>query len=315
MRVLVTGAGGFVGRALCAALTARGMSVVATGRKPPAALPGVVPVGVGDLDGATDWTEALAGVERVVHLAARTHVTRETAGDTLSAYRRINAGGTRRLAEQAAQAGIARLLFVSSIKVNGNATGNKPFIEDGAPRFDDAYGRSKWEAEQALWQVAKGSPLAATVLRPPLVYGPGVKGNFLALLKACSRRWPLPLDGIGNRRSLIGLTNLVDAIVAALMHPAAGGRTYLVRDGEELSTSALIRRISAALGVAPRLWPAPQGLLRLGASATGHSEAAKRLLDSLEIDDSRIRHELGWSPPCSVDEELAATARWFLAPR
>lgn len=301
-RILVTGASGFVGQALCPELRRRGHEVVAASRAE-----------VGDIGPATDWP--LAGIEAVVHLAARVHVMADAAADPWGEYRRVNVEGTRRLAEQAAGAGVRRLVFLSSIKVNGDDSGERPFTEDDPPDLDDPYGRSKWQAEQALAEVAGASGLEVVTVRPPLVYGPGVKANFLALMRACRRRLPLPLGAVANRRSLIGLNNLVDALALCVAHPAAAGRTYLVRDGEDLSTPELIRRLSRALGVAPRLLRVPPALLRLGGRIAGRRAAVERLLGSLVVDDSRIRRELGWVPPVPVDDGLARTARWFLDTR
>jgi len=306
--VLVTGANGFVGRALCEALAASGRRVKRALR---VARPGVPDaVAVGDIGGETDWHSALEGASSIVHLGARTHVLRETAADSLAEYRRVNLDGTRRLAQQAGQAGVRRLVFVSSIKVNGEVT-ERPFTEDDAPRPEDAYGISKWEAEQALARVAGETGLQVAVLRPPLVYGPEVKANFLRLMRLVARGTPLPLASIVNRRSLIYVGNLADAVIKAIDVPAAAGRAYLVSDGDDVSTPDLVRAIARALGVAPRLLPCPPAMLRLGAALTGKRAELARLTGSLQADGSRARRELGWQPRLSLAQGLAATARWY----
>lgn len=306
--VLVTGANGFVGRALCEALVASGRRVKRALRMAQPDRPDAV--AVGDIGGETDWRSALEGVSSVVHLAARTHVLREAAADTLAEYRRVNLDGARRLAQQAGQAGVRRLVFVSSIKVNGEATG-RPFTEDDAPRPEDAYGISKWEAEQALARVAGETGLQVAVLRPPLVYGPAVKGNFRRLMGLVARGTPLPLASVANRRSLIYVGNLVDAVIKAIDVPAAAGRAYLVSDGEDVSTPDLVRAIARALGVAPRLLPCPPAMLRLGAALAGKRAELARLTGSLQADCSRARRELGWQPRFTLAQGLAATARWY----
>ena len=306
--VLVTGANGFVGRALCEALAASGRRVKRALRMAQPGRPDEM--AVGDIGADTDWRSALEGVSSVVHLAARTHVLRETAADSLAEYRRVNLDGTRRLAQQAGRAGVRRLVFVSSIKVNGEVT-ERPFTEDDAPRPEDAYGVSKWEAEQALARVAGETGLQVAVLRPPLVYGPEVKGNFLRLMGLVARGTPLPLASITNRRSLIYVGNLADAVIKAIDVPAAAGRAYLVSDGDDVSTPDLVRAIARALGVAPRLLPCPPAMLRLGAALTGKRAELARLTGSLQADGSRARRELGWQPRLSLAQGLAATARWY----
>jgi len=318
MRVLVTGANGFVAAALLPELVATGHDVRAAVRQAEGWTPpeGIETVEVGDIGPDTDWSAALDGVGSVIHLAARTHVMRETETDPLAAYRRINVEGTRRLAEAAASHGVRRLIYLSSIKVNGERTDEgRPFTEDSVPAPEDDYGRTKWEAEQALQEIAgqSESGMGVVVLRPPLVYGPGVKGNFRSLLSLCSRRAPLPLSRIRNARSLIYVGNLAHALRTALEHPAAHNRTFLLRDGEDLSTPDLIRRTAEALGRRARLFPAPTGGLRLAARLSGRSAAAGRLLGSLQVDDRKIREILGWQPPFSVVEGLRATAAWHLS--
>jgi len=307
--VLVTGASGFVGQALCEALASSGRRIRRTVRVAQPGFQGAV--ATGDIGPDTDWSAALEGVSCVVHLAARTHVLRETAADPLAEYRRINVHSTERLARAAAAHGTRRLVFLSSVKVNGERTGSRPYAEDDAPRPEDAYGVSKLEAEQALARVAAETGLEVVVLRPPLIYGPGVKGNFLRLMNWVARGWPLPLASVDNRRSLIYLGNLVDAIIAAVNAPQPIDQTYLVSDGKDVSTPGLVRRIAAALGVRPRLLPCPIALLRLGAAALGRGDDATRLLGSLQVDSSRIRRELGWQPRFSLDEGLGETARWL----
>jgi len=306
--VLVTGATGFVGRALCDALTSSGRRLKRAVRAPAPDLPDAV--AVGELGADTDWRAALDGVDCVVHLAARTHVLRETAADPLAEYRRVNVEASVQLARQARAAGARRLVFVSSVKVNGEST-VRPFTEEDAPRPEDAYGATKWEAEQSLGRVASETGLEVVVLRPPLVYGPGVKGNFLRLMRVVARGVPLPLASLSNRRSLIYVGNLVDAIVKAIDAPAAAGRAYLVCDGEDLSTPALVRAIATALGVRARLFPCPVLLLQLAASLAGKRAEFARLAGSLQVDSSRIRRELGWQPPFSPAQGLAETARWY----
>lgn len=310
-RVLVTGASGFVGQALCSALLARGMAVTAAARSPLPPMPGLRTVQLGEVSGRTDWAAALKEVDGIVHLAARTHVMRETDRDPWTAFLTANVDATTRLAEQAAAAGVKRLVYASSIKVNGEATlPGQPFLDTDTPQPEDDYGRSKHLAEQALADIAGRTRLQVAVIRPPLVYGPGVKGNFLSLLRACRKRRPLPLGGIDNRRSLVYLGNLVDALLLCLQHPAAAGKTFLVRDGDDLSTPGLVRRLSAALGVAPRLVPVPADWLLLAGRLLGRRAAMDRLTGSLQVDDSRLRNELGWTPPFTVDQGLGMTARW-----
>jgi UDP-N-acetyl-alpha-D-quinovosamine dehydrogenase len=309
--VLVTGANGFVGSALCEALVASGRRVRRAVRRPDAALGQAVVVG--DIGPDTDWSAALEGVDSIVHLAARTHVLRETELDALAAYRRVNVAGTERLARAATARGVRRLVLLSSVKVNGERSGARAFTEDDAPRPEDGYGISKWEAEQALARAAAGTALQTVVLRPPLVYGPGVKGNFLRLLGLVARGVPLPLGAIDNRRSFIYLGNLVDAIVQALDAPRATGRTYLAADGEDLSTPELVRGIAGALGVRPRLVSFPLLPLKLAASLAGRGAEFARLAGSLRVDSSRIRRELEWRPRCGLAQGLAETARWYHA--
>lgn len=307
--ILVTGASGFVGRALCEALTAAGRPPRIAVRAASPAVPDAVPVG--EVGPDTDWRAALDGIRCVVHLVARTHVLQESAADPLSESRRINVQGTERLARAAAEWGVRRFVFLSSVKVNGERTDARPYTEDDPPAPEDAYGISKLEAEQALAAVTASTGLEVVVLRPPLVYGPGVKGNFLRLMDAIARGLPLPLASITNRRSLVHVGNLAGAIVVALDAPQAAGRTYLVSDGEDLSTPELVHAIARALDRRPRLLPFPPRMLEAAAALLGRGAEARRLTGSLQVDSSRIRRELGWRPPISLAQGLAETARWY----
>lgn len=288
----------------------RGLSVRATAREGGSVR---VPRGcaitrIDEISEATDWAEALRGITTVIHLAARVHVMRENAQDPLAEFRKVNVAATAHLARQAAEHGVRRLLFVSSIKVNGEATeGDRCYSESDAPAPIDAYGVSKWEAEQALHRIAAETGLEVVVVRPPLVYGPGVKGNFASMLGVLRRGVPLPLASVDNRRSLVYLGNLVDALLCCATHSAVAGQTYLVSDGEDLSTPGLLRRLGDAMGFPARLWPCPPVLLRAGARLLGRGAQMERLLGSLRVDDKKIRRELGWEPPCSVADGLRAT--------
>lgn len=309
MTIVVTGANGFVGRPLCTALTQAGHDIVAAVR-PHAALPeGIRRCSVAGLAASTDWSPALAGAGAVVHLAARVHVMHDTSADPLAEFRAANVAGTLALAEQAATAGLRHFVFLSSIKANGEETGATPFGPETAAPVDP-YGISKLEAEQGLAAIAARTGMAVTVLRPPLVYGPGVKGNLRRLLQAVDRGLPLPLGSIDNRRALIGVDNLTAAIGRALDRAPAPGtcRIYTLCDGETVSTPGLIRRLAAALGRPARLVPVPVGWLRLAGRLTGRSAAIQRLTGSLEIDDRLIRAELDWTPPVSLESGLAAMA-------
>jgi nucleoside-diphosphate-sugar epimerase len=312
MRLLVTGASGFVGQQLCIASAMCRHVVRAALRVPSYGPTSVESISVGEINDSTDWSKALQDIDVVIHLAARVHVMHDTAVDPLSEFRRTNTQGTEHLARCAAARGVKRLVYVSSIKVNGEETptGNR-YSELDAPAPQDPYGVSKWEAEQALWQVSRETGLEVVVVRPPLVYGPGVKGNFLQMLKVLARRWPLPLGAVSNRRDLIYVGNLVDALMTCATHPAAAGHTYLVCDGESVSTTELLKQLSQALGVSPPLLPFPPVLLRWAAALGGKSAQLERLLGSLQIDDGRIRRELGWQPPYTLQQGLQATAAWY----
>jgi nucleoside-diphosphate-sugar epimerase len=321
MRILVTGAAGFVGRALVRELAAGGHQVRAAVREIAgsgggASLPGGIETVVsGSVGPDTDWTPALDGVGAVVHLAARVHVPPGTRQSGTNPYDEVNRAGTEQLARCASAAGVRRFVFLSTVKVHGEDSGTGTFRESDAPRPEGPYAVSKWRAEQTLNAMASAGSLDPVILRPPLVYGPGVKANFLSLLRAVDRGWPLPLGSVENRRSLIYVENLVSAIVRGLEAPAAAGRTYLLADGPPVSTPELIRRIARALDRHARLLTVPAGLLRLGGSIVGRRDAIERLLGSLAVDDGRIRRELGWTPPFSPDEGLQATAAWFHALR
>jgi len=307
-RALVTGATGFVGTALCDALRQQNWDVrraLRTGHAPASVEDSIV----GDIGRVADWSAALRDVDVVVHLAARTHVIRDTAAEPRAEYRRLNVEGTRTLAHAAQTTGVRRFIFLSSIKVNGEATTVRPFTENDTPQPEDAYGISKWEAELALRAAA--ASMETVVLRPPLLYGPGVKGNFLRLMRAIERGVPLPLGSIHNRRSVLSLGNLVDAMIVCLDHPAAAGQTYLLADDENPSTPELVRAIAAALHKRARLVAFPPQLLRIAGAVTGKSAAVSRLLGSLQIDSSRIRGELGWQPRQALAEGLSQTAEWY----
>ncbi|HEX5818294.1 MAG TPA: NAD-dependent epimerase/dehydratase family protein [Gemmatimonadales bacterium] len=306
-RVAVTGASGFVGRATCERL-ASGWDVVAISRRD-----GAGTAKVRGLDDPEGLRAAFAGCEAVVHLAARVHVMRERSADPTAEFRQVNVAGTECVYRAAAAAGVRRFVFLSSVKVNGEGRAT-PYVESDAPAPVDPYGRSKLEAERRLAALrAEGGGCDVVVLRSPLVYGPGVGGNFRRLLHLAelSLRWPLPLGGIPNRRSLVAVGNLADAIGCALALPEAGGRTLLVSDGHDLSTSELIAALARGMGGSAHLAPCPQRLLRTLAALAGRRAEADRLLGSLTVDSSALRTQLGWTPPLTVEDALAATARWW----
>jgi nucleoside-diphosphate-sugar epimerase len=311
MKVLVTGATGFVGHALCGFLNARGHSVVPVVRRA-VSLPGAVVVG--NISGATDWTAALAGCDAVVHLAARVHVIEDAAHNSSARYRATNTEATLKLARQAAQAGVKRFVFISTIKVQGEGR-DAPYCETDAPAPEDAYAISKWEAEQGLADIARQTGLEVVVLRPPLVYGPHVGANFLRLLQTVERGWPLPLGAIRNRRSLLYLGNFTDAIRLCIEHPGAAGQTFLLDDGQAVATPALIRAVADALHRPAHLLPVPVSLLRLAGRMTGKSAAVSRLTGSLYVDSRTIRAQLGWVPPYSMQEGLTQTVAAFVQDR
>ncbi len=304
-RVLVTGSTGLVGNALVPALLATGTPVRATARRKPSAQWAAHPACEFMAQDVCDAPGALvAGVESVVHLAARVHVMRERAADPLAENRRINTDATLHLARAAIAAGVKHFVYVSTIKVNGEETGAQPFSETDPPHPQDAYAISKHEAELGLAALVTGSAMQLTILRPPLVYGRGVKGNFASLVRAVQIGIPLPLGAVANRRSLVFAGNLAHAIVAVLARPAPGARTFLISDGEDLSTPELIRAIAVAVGRPPRLLAVPPVLLRLAGRILDRSAAVERLLGSLAVDSSKIRRELDWKPPHTLCEGL-----------
>ena len=313
MRVLVTGGSGFIGRHLCRALIAAEHHVrVLTRQDDIFGLPDTATIlRIDNLSASTPWMDILGDVDAVIHLAARTHVISEFETDPMAAYRKINVDTTRHLARSAVSAGVKRFIFISSIKVNGEMTKKQPFSIDDVPAPSDPYGITKMEAEFEIARAAEGTEMSTVILRPPLVYGEGVRGNFLSLMTALAERRWLPLGSISNRRSLLYVGNLTSAILTALENLGNKKQIFLLRDGEDMSTTELCRRLAKALGAKANLIPAPPFLLHLCGFISGKSPAITKLTTSLEINDSPIRRELDWKPEVTVDQGLALTAAWY----
>lgn len=310
MNILVTGATGFVGGTLCKALLQAGYRVHAASRADLASLPGLTSVRrIAELSTFDDWEPVLEGIDTVVHLAARVHIMRDTALDPQAAFDKVNAMATERLARAAAHAGVRRFVYFSSIKVNGESTGDRPFTESDAPAPVDPYGRSKLAAERMLAQVSAETGLEIVVLRPALVYGPGVGGNMLRLMRMIDRRIPLPLGSLRNQRSMVSVWNLSDATLACLADPRAAGRTFLVSDGEDLSTPRIIQELAVGMGTPVRLLPFPPSLLHAAGLLVGLSAEIERLCGSLRVDASALRGALDWTPPISAIDGLRRTGR------
>ena len=312
MKFLVTGANGFVGQSLCAVLVKQGHEVRAAVRQTSQLYKDVEPIIVGNISEDTVWQNALQGVDGVIHLAARVHVMKDAVTDPLAEFRRINTKATEHLARCAVDCGVKRMVYVSSIKVNGEATlGDNKFSETDRPMPQDPYGISKWEAEQALRCVADETGLEGVIVRSPLVYGPNVKGNFVQMLNVLAKGFPLPLASIHNRRSLVFVGNLVDALMTCATHPAAVGQTYLVCDDDEISTPDLLRELAKGMGVSAHLLSCPPVLLQLIGNLTGKTQQLERLLGSLRIDGDKMRNDLNWKPPYSLQQGLQITAEWY----
>lgn len=315
MHVAITGATGFLGSALVSRLIENRPEVTVLGLvrgEPNTQNSGVIYKKIGDLSVNTNYQSILSDVNVLVHTAARAHVLHENLADPLKAYRAVNVEGTRRLAEQAAASGVKRLIYLSSINVNGAWTnGQHRFAPDDPTRPEDSNGLSKREAEAVLHDVAARTGLEVVIVRPPLVYGPGVKGNFLSMLQWLNRGIPLPLGSIHNQRSLVGIDNLVDLLITCIDHPAATNQTFLVSDDEDLSTTELLQRMGLALGKPARLIPIPAPLLQLGAQMLGRKEISQRLLGNLQVNISKTKDMLDWTPLVSVDEGLHKTAEWY----
>lgn len=307
MRVLITGAAGFVGRAVCTELAQRKHDLHRAVRS-------LVGLGggyfeLGNISPFTNWSGALDDVDAVVHLAARVHIMHEGAENPLEEFRKVNVAGTEHLARAAAASGIKRFVYVSSIGVNGAQTAfGRSFSEADKPKPHNAYALSKWEAEEGLLRVADETGLEVVIIRPPLVYGCNAPGNFGSLMRAVQRGWPLPLGAVHNQRSLVALDNLVDFIVICITHPHAANQTFLVSDGQDLSTTELVRGMAHAAGVPARLLPVPVWALQAGATLLGKGDAVQRLCGNLQLDISKARSLLGWVPPVAVEEGLRRAA-------
>lgn len=304
MKTLLTGATGFVGSRLAESLDSLPeFELTCAVRRATQSCRGREVV-VNSLNANTDWSAALAKQQLVIHAAARAHIIKEEVSDALAEYRRVNVEGTLGLAQQAVEAGVQRFVFISSIGVNGNIS-SRPFTEVDQPNPVEFYAQSKWEAEQGLWKLQKDTGMEVVIIRPPLVYGAGAPGNFGALVRWISKGVPLPLGAVHNRRSLVAVDNLVDLIITCADHPEAANQVFLAGDGQDLSTTELLRGVAQALGKPARLVPVPEGLLMLSATFLGKKSMAQRLLGSLQVDISKARDVLGWQPPVSVREGLA----------
>ncbi|MBB6158339.1 nucleoside-diphosphate-sugar epimerase [Pseudomonas sp. JAI115] len=310
-KVLVTGASGFIGEALVFRLLLDKKFTPIAAARGATRLRGLCPVVPFDLTHA-NVLPVLDDIQVVVHAAARVHVMNETATNALAEFRKVNVEGTLKLAKCAAASGVKRFIFISSIKVNGerNLPG-KPFKADDLPNPLDPYGVSKHEAELALTKLGIETGMEVVIIRPPLVYGPGVKANFLTMLSWLDRGIPMPLGAIRNQRSLVAVANLVSLIVTCIDHPASANQIFLVSDGVDLSTTQLLHRLSKALGKPARLLPLPEWLLRFAASMLGEQAVAERLCGSLQVDISKNRNLLGWTPPFNVDKAMLQTVGYY----
>ena len=306
--ILVTGGSGFVGSALIKRLLSEHRDILAVGRSD-VNLP-VETVKVSSFSELGALGQRLGSIDVVVHCAARAHIMNDDTVDPLAEYRKVNVDGTLNVARHALEVGVKRFLFVSSIKVNGEHTPpGRPFTEEAAPAPEDPYGISKYEVERELQALCAETGMELVIIRPPLVYGPGVKGNFASMIRLMEKGLPLPLGAVRNKRSLVALDNLVDLIVTCVDSPAAANQVFLAADGQDISTTELLRNVANAMGKPARLLPVPSGLLMLGASLFGKKAVAKRLLGSLQVDISKARELLGWQPPVSVEEGLARAVR------
>ncbi len=305
MNIVLTGATGFLGTCVADQIDRQGdLNLTRIVRRSEPAV-GEREVVIDSLDACTDWSTALKNQEVVIHAAARAHVMREEVADPLAEYRNINVDGTLNLARHALEAGVKRFVFVSSIKVNGEQTAlGRCFTSEDSPAPEDPYGISKWEAEQGLRDIAAETGMEVVIIRPPLVYGPGVKGNFASMINLVARGLPLPLGAVYNKRSLVALDNLVDLIITCIAHPGAANQTFLVSDGEDLSTTQLLEGVAEAMGKPSRLIPVPASILQFGATLFGKKALAQRLLGSLQVDISHTQKCLNWTPPLTVKQGL-----------
>lgn len=314
--VLVTGANGFVGRHLCQALAEEGHKITGFVRSDANvshlnAIPNLTLVAVDNYDNTAEYEKSMRGVDVVVHLAARVHVLHDTAADSLAEFRRVNVANTKMVATTAAAAGVRRCIYVSSIKVNGETTGGRSFEPDDQPGFSDPYGQSKWEAEEVLREISISSGMEWSIVRPPLIYGPGVRGNFLSLMYLLRRGLPLPLGAVKNRRSLVSIFNFVDLLKTMLAHPHAAGQRFLVKDNEDVSTSDLIRHIGEGMNCRVRLVPVPTNLLVATGRLIRCEELMTRLCSSLVVSAEKTRRELDWIAPMSLATGILRTCEWF----
>jgi nucleoside-diphosphate-sugar epimerase len=315
-KVLVTGANGFIGAALTHKLCENGYDVRGIVRFKKRLLNRnrrLEIFTIGEINDDTNWNDALKGIDVVIHLASLVHKPIDVSINSLADYRRVNTMGTQKLAEMSAGAGARRLIFMSTVKVSGERTIGTAFTENHLAQPQGPYAVSKWESEQALHNISDATGLEIVILRSPLVYGQGVKANFLRLLDMVNRNIPLPLSMVSNKRSMIYIGNLLDAIIRCIEHPDAVNKTFLVSDGQDVSTPELIRMIAGAMGKKARLFPCPAPLLKMIGKVAGKSDEIERLTGSLQIDTAKIRRELSWTPPFTMEQGLRMTADWFIS--
>ena len=309
MNILVTGASGFVGKVLCETLLENAYEVTGVYRAQSNIVPNVKPCVISDISATTDWKESLSNVDVIVHLAARVHVMNDSAEDPLAEFRKLNVDATLNLANQAKVAGVKRFIYISSVKVNGELTAaNQPFVEADVANPQDAYAISKYEAELALTNLCQHSPMQLVIIRPPLIYGAGVKANFASMMRVVKKGFPLPFGKINNRRSLIYVNNLTSLIARCVEHPAAANQLFLASDNCDLSTTDLLIQCAKALGVKSRLLPVPQTAIEFIATLLGKRHFAQRLCGNLQVDSAKARLLLAWQPPFTVEQGLKVTA-------